>query len=33
MTATSLIFGVGRDNASWKKIKEWFQSEGFGTTA
>jgi len=26
----ALIFGVGRDNASWKKIKEWFQSEGFG---
>ena len=26
----ALIFGVGRDNASWKKIKEWFQSEGLG---
>jgi len=26
----ALIFGVGRDNASWNKIKEWFQSEGFG---
>ena len=26
----ALIFGIGRDNASWKKIKEWFQSEGFG---
>jgi crotonobetainyl-CoA:carnitine CoA-transferase CaiB-like acyl-CoA transferase len=25
-----LVYGVGRDNASWKKIKEWFQSEGFG---
>jgi benzylsuccinate CoA-transferase BbsE subunit len=25
-----LVFGVGRDNASWKRIKEWFQSEGFG---
>ena len=25
-----LVFGVGRDNASWAKIKEWFQSEGFG---
>jgi benzylsuccinate CoA-transferase BbsE subunit len=25
-----LIFGVGRDNASWNKIKAWFQSEGFG---
>lgn len=26
----TLIFGVGRDNASWKRIKEWFQAEGFG---
>ena len=26
----NLIFGVGRDNASWKRIKEWFQSGGFG---
>ncbi len=26
----ALIFGIGRDNASWKRIKEWFQSEGFG---
>ena len=25
-----LIFGVGRDNATWRRIKEWFQSEGFG---
>lgn len=25
-----LVFGVGRDNASWARIKEWFQSEGFG---
>ena len=25
-----IIFGVGRDNASWKRIKEWFQAEGFG---
>lgn len=25
-----LIFGVGRDNATWKRIKQWFQSEGFG---
>ncbi|MBI5949225.1 MAG: CoA transferase [Chloroflexi bacterium] len=25
-----IIFGVGRDNASWKQLKEWFQSEGFG---
>ncbi|MBK9611258.1 CoA transferase [Candidatus Amarobacter glycogenicus] len=26
----ALIFGVGRDNASWKRIKEWFQADGFG---
>ena len=26
----NLIFGVARDNATWKKLKEWFQSEGFG---
>lgn len=25
-----LMFGIGRDNATWQKIKEWFQSEGFG---
>ena len=25
-----IIYGVGRDNASWKKIKAWLQSEGFG---
>ncbi|MEO6398679.1 MAG: CoA transferase [Tepidiformaceae bacterium] len=25
-----IIYGVGRDNASWKKIKSWLQSEGFG---
>jgi benzylsuccinate CoA-transferase BbsE subunit len=25
-----LVFGIGRDNASWKKIKEWFQADGFG---
>ena len=25
-----IIFGVGRDNAGWKLIKEWFQPEGFG---
>lgn len=24
------VFGIGRDNASWKKIKAWFQSEGYG---
>ena len=27
----ALIFGVGRDNASWKKIKEWFQADGLGS--
>jgi crotonobetainyl-CoA:carnitine CoA-transferase CaiB-like acyl-CoA transferase len=26
----NLIFGVARDNSTWKKLKEWFQSEGFG---
>jgi benzylsuccinate CoA-transferase BbsE subunit len=26
----ALIFGVGRDNASWTKIKQWWQAEGFG---
>lgn len=26
-----LLFGVGRDNASWAKIKEWFRADGFGT--
>lgn len=25
-----LVFGIGRDNASWKRIKEWFQADGFG---
>lgn len=25
-----IIFGIGRDNASWKKLTEWFQAEGFG---
>lgn len=25
-----LIFGVGRDNASWAKIKQWMQEHGFG---
>lgn len=25
-----LVFGVGRDNASWAEIKSWFQSRGFG---
>lgn len=26
----TLIFGVGRDNATWTKIKRWFQESGFG---
>jgi crotonobetainyl-CoA:carnitine CoA-transferase CaiB-like acyl-CoA transferase len=26
----NLIFGIGRDNATWAKIKAWFQAEGFG---
>ncbi len=26
----ALIFGVGRDNASWQRIKAWFQEKGFG---
>ena len=26
----TLVFGVARDNGTWKKVKEWFQSEGFG---
>ena len=26
----TLIFGVGRDNATWTKIKRWFQDSGFG---
>jgi len=25
-----VLFGVGRDNASWAKLKRWYQSEGFG---
>ncbi|MGI8926647.1 MAG: CaiB/BaiF CoA transferase family protein [Tepidiformaceae bacterium] len=25
-----LVFGVGRDNASWARIKQWLQGEGFG---
>jgi len=25
-----VLFGVGRDNASWAKIKQWFQEAGFG---
>lgn len=26
----NLIFGIGRDNASWTKIKAWWQESGFG---
>jgi crotonobetainyl-CoA:carnitine CoA-transferase CaiB-like acyl-CoA transferase len=26
-----ILFGVGRDNASWAKLKAWLQSQGFGT--
>ena len=25
-----LVFGIGRDNASWAQIKRWFQADGFG---
>jgi benzylsuccinate CoA-transferase BbsE subunit len=25
-----ILFGIGRDNASWRKLKEWYQSRGFG---
>ncbi|WP_322797371.1 CoA transferase [Tepidiforma sp.] len=25
-----LVFGIGRDNASWRKVKAWFQAAGFG---
>jgi len=25
-----LVFGIGRDNASWTQIKRWFQADGFG---
>jgi benzylsuccinate CoA-transferase BbsE subunit len=25
-----IIFGVGRDNASWKKVKSWMQADGLG---
>ena len=26
----NLIFGIGRDNATWGKIKSWWQEAGFG---
>ncbi len=25
-----ILFGIGRDNSSWRKLKAWFQSHGFG---
>ena len=25
-----ILFGVGRDNASWRRLKAWLQSTGFG---
>ncbi|MFN0095030.1 MAG: CaiB/BaiF CoA transferase family protein [Dehalococcoidia bacterium] len=25
-----ILFGIGRDNASWRKLREWYQSRGFG---
>ncbi|MGE5596623.1 MAG: CaiB/BaiF CoA transferase family protein, partial [Hyphomicrobiales bacterium] len=25
-----ILFGIGRDNASWRRLKEWFQQSGFG---
>jgi benzylsuccinate CoA-transferase BbsE subunit len=25
-----ILFGVGRDNASWAKLKAWLQADGFG---
>ncbi len=25
-----ILFGVGRDNESWAKLKQWYQSRGFG---
>ena len=25
-----ILFGVGRDNASWRELKKWFQASGFG---
>ena len=26
-----ILFGIGRDNKSWGKLKRWFQETGFGT--
>jgi crotonobetainyl-CoA:carnitine CoA-transferase CaiB-like acyl-CoA transferase len=25
-----ILFGIGRDNASWRRLKEWMQADGFG---
>ena len=25
-----ILFGIGRDNTSWRKLKAWYQSRGFG---
>jgi len=25
-----ILFGVGRDNSSWAKLRDWYQSEGYG---
>lgn len=25
-----ILFGIGRDNGSWRKLKSWYQSFGFG---
>ena len=25
-----VLYGVGRDNASWRRLKQWFQARGFG---
>ncbi|MCC7365164.1 MAG: CoA transferase [Dehalococcoidia bacterium] len=25
-----ILFGVGRDNTSWKQLKKWYQAAGFG---
>jgi crotonobetainyl-CoA:carnitine CoA-transferase CaiB-like acyl-CoA transferase len=25
-----ILFGIGRDNTSWRKVKQWYQAAGFG---
>lgn len=25
-----ILFGIGRDNASWRKLRAWYQTSGFG---